>query len=68
MTTLPWMHADVIPAIRAIMALRYRLVPCLYTGMRKMEKRAKTRIKTLYVAGGGSQSGEICQITADMFG
>lgn len=41
---------------------------CLYTGMRKMEKRAKTKIKTLYVAGGGSQSAEICQITADMFG
>jgi len=33
-----------------------------------MEKRAKTKIKTLYVAGGGSQSKEICQITADMFG
>lgn len=40
----------------------------LYEGMLNMEKRAKTKIKKLYVAGGGSQSNEICQITADMFG
>lgn len=40
----------------------------LYRGMKSLEKRAKTKIKTLYVAGGGSQSAEICQITADMFG
>lgn len=40
----------------------------LYCGMKSLEKRAKTKIKTLYVAGGGSQSAEICQITADMFG
>lgn len=33
-TTLPWMHAEVIPAIRAAIDLRYRLVPYLYTGMR----------------------------------
>ncbi|MEG0778050.1 MAG: FGGY-family carbohydrate kinase [Oscillospiraceae bacterium] len=41
---------------------------CLYSGMKSMEKRAKVKIKSLYVAGGGSQSAEICQITADMFG
>ncbi|MEA4911843.1 MAG: FGGY-family carbohydrate kinase [Oscillospiraceae bacterium] len=40
----------------------------LYEGMRLMEKRAHTTIEELYLAGGGSQSGEICQITADMFG
>lgn len=40
----------------------------LYRGMKSLEKRANTKIKCLYVAGGGSQSSEICQITADMFG
>lgn len=40
----------------------------LYHGMKSLEKRAKTKIKKLYVAGGGSKSAEICQITADMFG
>ncbi len=40
----------------------------LYCGMKGLEKRAGTKIKTLYVAGGGSQSAEICQITANMFG
>lgn len=40
----------------------------LMEGMYKMEKRSKHKIDTLFVAGGGSQSSEICQITADMFG
>ncbi|MEA5051184.1 MAG: FGGY-family carbohydrate kinase [Oscillospiraceae bacterium] len=40
----------------------------LYEGMRMMEKRAHTEIRELYLGGGGSQSAEICQITADMFG
>lgn len=33
-----------------------------------MERRSGQKIRELYVAGGGSQSDEICQITADMFG
>ena len=40
----------------------------LMEGVRKLEKVAKTPITRLYVAGGGSQSDEICQITANMFG
>ncbi len=60
--------SDVHTRIHVYRAIIEGINYCLYTGMRKMEKRAKTRIKTLYVAGGGSQSAEICQITADMFG
>jgi sugar (pentulose or hexulose) kinase len=40
----------------------------LMDGLRGMEKRGKLRVKSIYVAGGGSQSDEICQITASMFG
>jgi sugar (pentulose or hexulose) kinase len=36
--------------------------------MRKLEKRAKTKIEYIMVSGGGAQSDEVCQITADMFG
>lgn len=60
--------SDVHTRIHVYRAIIEGINYCLYTGMRTMEKRAKTRIKTLYVAGGGSQSAEICQITADMFG
>lgn len=60
--------SDVHTRIHVYRAIIEGINYCLYSGMRKMEKRAHTRIKTLYVAGGGSQSAEICQITADMFG
>lgn len=40
----------------------------LMDGMRLMEKRAGHTFQELYLGGGGSQSDEICQITADMFG
>ncbi len=40
----------------------------LMDGMYSMERRSGQRIKEIYVAGGGSQSDEICQITANMFG
>ncbi|MGN0659399.1 MAG: FGGY-family carbohydrate kinase [Emergencia sp.] len=40
----------------------------LIDGMKTLEKRMKTRTEGVYVAGGGSRSSEICQITADMFG
>ena len=40
----------------------------LYEAAKTLEKRTKTPITELYVGGGGSQSDEICQITADMFG
>lgn len=40
----------------------------LMDGMRLMEKRAGHAFQEIYLGGGGSQSDEICQITADMFG
>lgn len=39
----------------------------LLEGLKKMEKRSGQRITELYVGGGGSQSDEICAITADIF-
>lgn len=40
----------------------------LMEGMKTLERRMGTRTKGVYVAGGGSRSDEICQISADMFG
>lgn len=40
----------------------------LMDGMRHMEKKGKFRFEEIRVGGGGAQSSEICQITADMFG
>lgn len=40
----------------------------LMDGLQTMEKRGGYSVKELYVAGGGAQSDEICQITANMFG
>ncbi|MDR0909051.1 MAG: FGGY-family carbohydrate kinase [Spirochaetaceae bacterium] len=40
----------------------------LMEGLYQMEKRGKQKIEKLYVAGGGSQSDEVCRITANMFG
>jgi sugar (pentulose or hexulose) kinase len=40
----------------------------LMEGLENIEKRGKIKAKRLFVAGGGSQSPEILQITANMFG
>lgn len=40
----------------------------LMDGMKTLERRMKSKTEEIYLAGGGSQSAEICQITADMFG
>ncbi len=40
----------------------------LKEGLAKTEKRSGTKVKTLRVSGGGSQSNEAMQITADVFG
>lgn len=40
----------------------------LMDGMRHMEKKGGFRFEEIRVGGGGAQSSEICQITADMFG
>jgi alpha-glucosidase len=33
--TQPWMHSEVLPQIREVIALRYRLMPHLYAALRK---------------------------------
>ncbi len=40
----------------------------LMDGMKLMESSAKSKFSEIMLGGGGSQSSEICQITADMFG
>ncbi|MEG1529461.1 MAG: FGGY-family carbohydrate kinase [Clostridia bacterium] len=40
----------------------------LYDGLLAIEKKAKTTVEFLTVSGGGSQSEEICQITANLMG
>lgn len=40
----------------------------LMDGMYMLEQRAGHKFREIYVGGGGSQSSEICQITANMFG
>lgn len=40
----------------------------LLDGLRALEKRGSRTVSSIVVSGGGSQSDEICQITADMFG
>ena len=47
-----------------IEGINYDLMYGLYT----MSKRGKQIIREIYVGGGGSQSDEICQLSADMFG
>jgi len=50
---------------RAIIeGINFALMDGLYT----MQKRGKVNIEKLFIAGGGSQSDEICQIVANMFG
>ena len=50
---------------RAIIeGINFALMDGLYT----MQRRGKITIKKLFIAGGGSQSDAICQITANMFG
>ncbi|MDR1465803.1 MAG: FGGY-family carbohydrate kinase [Oscillospiraceae bacterium] len=40
----------------------------LMEGLQSVQKRSKQKTEGLFVAGGGSRSPEICQITANMFG
>ncbi len=41
---------------------------CMLDGLEVLEKRAKCKVGSLAVSGGGSQSNIICQIMADIFG
>lgn len=40
----------------------------LMDGLQQLEKQSNHKFTEIYVGGGGAQSDEICQITADMFG
>lgn len=40
----------------------------LYDALKSMEKRAGYDVKRIMVSGGGANSEEVCQITADLFG
>ena len=40
----------------------------LMDGLKLLEKQSGHKFLEIYVGGGGAQSDEICQITADMFG
>lgn len=40
----------------------------LYKGMLSLEKKSGTKIQKIMVSGGGSQSDEVCQMTANLFG
>ncbi len=60
--------SDIHTRIHIYRAIIEGLNFALIDGLRLMEKRSGEKIKEIYLAGGGSQSDEICQITADMFG
>ncbi len=44
------------------------IIFALMDGLRTLERRGRFKVKELFVAGGGAQSDEICQICANMFG
>lgn len=60
--------SDVHTRIHVYRAIIEGINFALMEGLRQIEKRGKLRVQKLMVAGGGSQSDEICQITANMFG
>jgi sugar (pentulose or hexulose) kinase len=60
--------SDIHTRIHIYRAIIEGLNFALLDGMRTIERRGKIKIKKIFVAGGGSRSKEICQITANMFG
>lgn len=60
--------SDVHTRIHLYRAIIEGINYALMDGLRLMEKRSGIRFKELTLGGGGSQSDEICQITANMFG
>lgn len=45
---LPWMHASVIPQVRAAIDLRYRLMPYLYTQMWRASRDNEPAVRPLF--------------------
>jgi sugar (pentulose or hexulose) kinase len=60
--------SDVHTRIHLYRAIIEGLNFALLEGLRTMEKRGGLKITEIFVAGGGSQSAEICRITASQFG
>lgn len=60
--------SDVHTRIHVYRAIIEGINFALMDGMKNLEKRMGVQTDEIYVAGGGSRSDEICQITADMFG
>lgn len=60
--------SDVHTRIHLYRAIIEGIGYALFDGMVHMQKRTGIQVKELFVSGGGSQSDEICQITADIFG
>lgn len=60
--------SDVHTRIHVYRAIIEGINFALMDGMKNLEKRMGTVTEGIYVAGGGSRSDEICQITANMFG
>ena len=45
---LPWMHESIIPQVREVMALRYRLMPYLYTQMWRSSRLNEPVVRPLF--------------------
>ncbi|MDR0314829.1 MAG: FGGY-family carbohydrate kinase [Oscillospiraceae bacterium] len=60
--------SDVHSKIHVYRAIIEGLNYSLRNGLLTLQRRSKTKIDSIYLAGGGSQSDDICQITANMFG
>ncbi len=58
---------DVHTRIHVYRAIIEGINYALMDGLEKIEKKSKTKVQKIMVAGGGSRSDAICQITADMF-
>ncbi|GLR83384.1 TIM-barrel domain-containing protein [Bradyrhizobium iriomotense] len=46
--TLPWMHPSVLPQVRAVIGLRHRLLPYLYTQMWRASRDHEPAVRPLF--------------------
>lgn len=44
----PWMHPEVLPQVRAVIALRHRLIPYLYTQMWRASREHEPAVRPLF--------------------
>ena len=60
--------SDVITQEHFYRAIIEGIAYALREGLEHFEKKNRQKIKAIRISGGGSQSDEVCQITADIFG